>query len=44
MPFAFPHFIIAAIPHVKCDVGSGRENEEYVKDMLIDGGKHRKGK
>ena len=22
----FPHFIMTAIPHVKCDVGSGREN------------------
>ena len=22
----FPHFIMATIPHVKCDVGSGREN------------------
>ena len=22
----FPHFIMAVIPHVKCDVGSGREN------------------
>ena len=27
MLFVFPHFIMAAIPHVKCDVGSGRENE-----------------
>ena len=26
MPFVFPHFIMAAILHVKCDVGSGREN------------------
>ena len=26
MPFVFPHFIMAAIPHVKCDIGSGREN------------------
>ena len=26
MPFLFPHFIMAAILHVKCDVGSGRGN------------------
>ena len=28
MPLIFPHFIMAAIPHVRCDVGSGRENEQ----------------
>ena len=27
MPFVFPHFITAAIPYVKWDVGSERENE-----------------
>ena len=26
MPLVFSHFIMAAIPHVKCDVGSRREN------------------
>ena len=26
MLFIFPHFIIAEIPHVKCDVGSRWEN------------------
>ena len=26
MPFVFLHYILAAIPHVKCDEGSDREN------------------
>ena len=26
MRLVFPHFIMAAIAHVKCDVGSGGEN------------------
>ena len=28
MPFVFPHFIMAANPHVEYDVGCGRENVE----------------
>ena len=38
MPFVFPHFIMAAIPHVKCDVGCGRENETRISknfDILL---------
>ena len=27
MLLVFPNFIMAAIPHVKCDAGSGAENE-----------------
>ena len=33
MPFVFSHFIMAAIPHVKYDVGSGRENRKDIKKL-----------
>ena len=32
--FLFPHFIMAAIPYVKCDVGSGREIQ-YVNNECL---------
>ena len=33
MRFVFPHFIMAAIRHVKCDEGSGQEN---IKTLILD--------
>ena len=34
MSFAFPRFIMAAIPQVKCDVGSERENKQKYEEQL----------
>ena len=32
--FVFPHFIMAVIMHVKCDAGSGLQNNTYFEEHL----------
>ena len=38
MSLVFRHFIMAAMPHVKCDVGSGRKNRSIQNLFNIDKG------
>ena len=42
MPFVFHHFIMAAIPHVKCDVGSVLENSTWFSSNNGDNGRNGK--
>ena len=44
MPFVFPHFIMAANPHVKCHVGSRWENKLSKTKKKQEGDNKRKGR
>ena len=36
MPFVFPHFIMAAVPHVKCDVAPDGRMKKVLYTKILD--------